>query len=62
MERRILMKVLSPREELVSAWQILESVKTKQPSEHANPVGTITRVLMFRCHCMAAVVTGADHG
>lgn len=27
MERRILMKCSAPREELVSAWQILESVK-----------------------------------
>ena len=36
--------------------------ETEQPSEYANPVGTITRVLMFRCHCMAAVVTWIGRG
>lgn len=61
MERRILMKCSAPG----GAGVCLADIgigETKQPSEHANPVGTITRVLMFRCHCMAAVVTGADRG
>lgn len=61
MERRILMKCSAPG----GAGVCLANTgigETEQPSEYANPVGTITRVLMFRCHCMAAVVTWIGRG